>query len=182
MVKILFTWELGEGTGHTTPYIKLISQLEARGHQVSFALRSLHKAHDQFGGFKTKWYQAPLVLPRHVNVTMPINSYPKILHNNGYDNAGRLASMIAAWKNLYALIDPDLLVFDYSPTAMLAARGSRARRIAIGTGFTFLRMFAPSRVCNTKRTRSRTRANCWPLKTMYFAPSTRRCSSMSSEG
>jgi len=76
-----------------------------------------------------------MVLPRHVNVIMPINSYTKILHHAGYDLPERLAGLITAWQNLYQLIDPDIIILDYSPTAMLAARNLPAKSIAIGTGF-----------------------------------------------
>ncbi len=135
MSKILFTWELGEGTGHVTPYVELISRLVSEGHQVHFALRSLHKAHDLFSGSGVTWHQAPFVLPRHVEIIMPVDSYAKVLHHAGYDIPSRLSGLIVAWQNLYAMIDPDLIIFDYSPTAMLAARNSRAKKIAIGTGF-----------------------------------------------
>jgi len=117
------------------PYVKLISRLQKEGHEISFIMRSLHMAGEIFHGRGVKCYQGPVVLPRHVDVVMPIDSYPKILHNAGYDKASRLSGMISAWRNLIELIDPDLMVFDYSPTAMLATRDMGAGRIAIGTGF-----------------------------------------------
>lgn len=117
------------------PYVELISRLIAQGHEIHFAMRSLHKAYDIFRDNGVIWHQAPYILPRNVNVVMPIDSYTKIIHNAGYDTPGRLAGMITAWQNLYTLINPDLIVFDYSPTAMLAARNNRAKTIAIGTGF-----------------------------------------------
>ncbi|MCP3661080.1 MAG: glycosyltransferase family 1 protein [Gammaproteobacteria bacterium] len=117
------------------PYVELISRLIAQGHQVHFALRSLHKAHEIFQSSGVIWHQAPLVLPRHVDVVMPVDSYTKILHNAGYDRPDRLAGLIAAWRNLFVMIDPELIIFDYSPTAMLAARNSQAKTLAIGTGF-----------------------------------------------
>jgi hypothetical protein len=43
--------------------------------------------------------------------------------------------MAEAWRNLYDFVKPDLIVFDHSPTALLAARGCRASRAVIGTGF-----------------------------------------------
>lgn len=135
MAKILFTWELGEGTGHIMPYVELISRLTAQGHEVHFALRSLHKVYDIFHDSSVIWHQAPTVLPRHVEVILPVDSYAKVLYHAGHDKPGRLSGLFTAWQNLYALIDPDLIVFDYSPTAMLAARNSRAKTIAIGTGF-----------------------------------------------
>lgn len=135
MSKILFTWELGEGTGHIMPYVELISRLIEQGHHVHFALRSLHKVYDIFHDSSVIWHQAPTVLPRHVEVMLPVDSYSKILYHAGHDKPSSLAGLLSAWQNLYALIDPDLIVFDFSPTAMLAARTSRAKTLAIGTGF-----------------------------------------------
>ena len=135
MAKILYVWEVGAGSGHITPYVKLISRLQEKGHEIGFVLTSVHKANDFFHGSGVKWYQGPSMLPRYVNLVRPNNSYPKILHNIGYDKVSRLSGMIEAWRNLFELIDPDLMVFDYSPTAMLASRDMKAARIAIGTGF-----------------------------------------------
>ena len=135
MAKILFVWEIGAGSGHIMPYVKLISRLQEKGHEIGFVMRSLHMAGEIFHGRGVKFYQGPVVLPRYVDVIMPIDSYPKVLHNAGYDRASRLSGMISAWRNLIELIDPDLMLFDYSPTAMLATRDMDAGRIAIGTGF-----------------------------------------------
>ena len=48
------------------------------------------------------------------------------------DELGILAE---AWRYLYRQIEPDLIVFDHSPTALLAARGFPTRQALIGTGF-----------------------------------------------
>ncbi len=117
------------------PYVELISKLIAQGHEVHFAMRSLHKVYDIFGENGVIWHQAPIILPRHVEIMMPIDSFPKILHHAGHDKPERLAGLLMTWKNLYNLIDPDLFVFDYSPTAMLAARSRPGKKLAIGTGF-----------------------------------------------
>lgn len=135
MARILFTWELGEGSGHTTPYLDLIARLTTAGHEVGFALRSLHRANVQLRGLGARWYQAPYMLPRHAQVVLPVNSYARVLHNNGYDTADHLSGLVVAWRSLYQAVRPDLLVFDYSPTAMLAARDLGIPRVAVGTGF-----------------------------------------------
>jgi hypothetical protein len=43
--------------------------------------------------------------------------------------------MCEAWRQLYDFIQPDLIVFDHSPTALVAARGFPARRVVLGNGF-----------------------------------------------
>ncbi|MEY2867293.1 MAG: hypothetical protein RIQ43_1319, partial [Pseudomonadota bacterium] len=39
MANILITWEIGEGSGHIAPYLNLIKELEARGHEITFACK-----------------------------------------------------------------------------------------------------------------------------------------------
>src|SRR5207248_6193842 len=40
-----------------------------------------------------------------------------------------------AWRNLIRMVGPDLVIFDFSPTALLACRGLPVRRALIGSGF-----------------------------------------------
>lgn len=135
MAKILFTWEIGAASGHITPYINLIKILEAQGHTVYFALRELSNAHALLKDTRAIYLQAPKLTTRPGDLVHPINCYPKILNNSGYARPTELAGGIKAWKNLFSLIQPDLLVFDFSPTAMLASRELPIKRLQIGTGF-----------------------------------------------
>ncbi|MGB1884984.1 MAG: glycosyltransferase [Gammaproteobacteria bacterium] len=135
MARILFTWELGGGSGHVRPYVDIITTLLTQGHEVSFALRNLHVAQPVLGDLNVRCFQAPYLLPRFCDVVLPVDCSSKVLVNNGYDHADHLSGLIAGWRNLYEVIAPDVIIFDYSPTAMLAARNWPAGRIAIGTGF-----------------------------------------------
>ena len=89
MAKILFTWELGEGVGHMLPYVGLIKKLISEGHEVHYAIRTLHRAHELFGDLNVKFHHAPYILPRYVKVELPIYGYPKILHHAGWDTPNR---------------------------------------------------------------------------------------------
>ena len=135
MAKILFAWELGAGSGHIAPYINLVAHLEKQGHKVCFALKFLDKAHQYFQDTKVTYFQAPASFTSRGKMTKNTNSYAKILYNAGYSDVNMLTAMIQSWRNLYDIIKPDIIIFDYSPTAMLAARNFDARRVAIGTGF-----------------------------------------------
>jgi UDP:flavonoid glycosyltransferase YjiC (YdhE family) len=65
-----------------------------------------------------------------------------------------LASLVAAWRHLFELVDPDLIVFDHSPIGLLAARVHRAKRVLLGTGFC-----APPAVCPLPQLRPWVRAD-----------------------
>ena len=135
MSRIMFTWELGGGSGHISPYLDLISKLEADGHEIFYAVKQLEKVYSLMQGKQVTWFQAPTVLIHGRHQVKPVHSYAHIIHNAGFNDPYQLAGMIKAWQNLYRLVEPDLLLFDYSPTAMLAARGSGIKTIACGTGF-----------------------------------------------
>lgn len=43
--------------------------------------------------------------------------------------------MCSAWDNLYSLVRPSLILFEHSPTALLAARSYDCPKVVLGTGF-----------------------------------------------
>lgn len=81
-------------------------------------------------------FQAPIKVSPTINPIKTPLTYPHILHNSGYDHAHSLLGMVKGWRALFKAIKPDLVIFDHSPTAILAARGYSFRKLIIGTGFT----------------------------------------------
>jgi hypothetical protein len=134
MATYVFAWELGYGLGHLVNLQPLVAGLSARGHRVELALRDLSKAPALFAGQSSGTWQAPFKQQRtrHLGPTL---SFAHILFENGFCDAGELQTLGAAWRNIFRAIDPDVIVFDHSPTALLAARGMRAKRVTLGTGF-----------------------------------------------
>lgn len=135
MSKILFAWEIGEGSGHIAPYLGLIRTLEAQGHEIFFAAKNISKAQHLFKDTHVRYLQAPSMFSPAAELVNPIDSFAKILNNSGYSSIPQLASMIGAWRHLFGLIQPDLIIADYCPTAVLASRESDIPRLQIATGF-----------------------------------------------
>lgn len=135
MAKILFAWEIGEGSGHIAPYLSTIHALEAQGHEIFFAAKNISKAHHLFKSTQVRYVQSPSMLSPAGELVNPIDSFAKILNNSGYSSITQLASMIGAWRHLFSLIQPDLIIADYCPTAVLASRESGIPRLQIATGF-----------------------------------------------
>jgi hypothetical protein len=132
---ILFAWELGGGLGHITQIAPLATDLAARGHRVHVALRDLSAAATVFAGTTVQFLPGPF-RPRGVLPSFkPTVSFAHVLHNIGFGDEASLAAHASAWRNLYRFTRPDLIVFDHSPTALLAARGAPARLAVIGSGF-----------------------------------------------
>ncbi|MBE7467245.1 MAG: tetratricopeptide repeat protein [Planctomycetes bacterium] len=135
MSTVLFTWELGAGVGHMAPYREIAERLIRNGHRVVFALRDLSRSHSVFQDIGVACVQAPIKTAPIAKPILQPATYAQMLHNLGYESPGELTGLVRAWRSLFEYIQPDLTVFDHSPTAMLAARGVPTRKMVIGIGF-----------------------------------------------
>lgn len=135
-MRILFTWELGANSGHWAHIQPIAERLVESGHDVSVALRHIDAIRN---GWKPKLpidvFQSPLLSTPPLERIAEVRSYAHILNNVGYCNASRLEVGVKAWRDLFELAKPDAIVFDHSPTALLAARQLDCQHIVIGDGF-----------------------------------------------
>ena len=65
----------------------------------------------------------------------PSLNYAELLNRVGYLDVKILGGLIGAWRQLIRLVDPDLVLVDHSPTALIGARLEDVPRASIGTGF-----------------------------------------------
>lgn len=135
MANIVMCWELGGDLGHVARMKPLAEALRLRGHRVSFIVRDTLSAEKLLDPAHYRWYQAPYQNERIPDPALPTLNMSAVMHNCGFNSARALSGRVQAWRNLYALLEADLLVFDHSPTAMLAARGLGIPRVVLGTGF-----------------------------------------------
>jgi UDP:flavonoid glycosyltransferase YjiC (YdhE family) len=140
MANILFAWELGGAYGHLGRMLPVARALRERGHDVRFALRELTEAQRLLGPTGFRWYQAPLWTGRVTGLPPALN-HAELLMKFGFLNARALLGVCRAWRNLFELLAPDLVVFDYAPTALLASRGLGMARLNMASGF-----YVPPRV------------------------------------
>jgi hypothetical protein len=131
----LLCWELGSGLGHVVNLLPLARGLREAGHRVVVAMRDLPRAQQVFKCLDVTYLQAPLKRARFGDVADPPRSFPQILHDSCFDDADALQALGRGWRGIYKFVRPDLVVFDHSPVALLAARGLPARKAIIGTGF-----------------------------------------------
>lgn len=127
-------WELGANMGHIDRMLITARAMRERGHDVTFALKDLARAHGRIvrDGFPV--LQSPIWLPRMANPPRLVN-FSAVLAAGGWLDGAGLAGLLCAWRNLFDLTRPDLLVCDHAPTAMLAMRGRRVPVAAIGNCF-----------------------------------------------
>jgi UDP:flavonoid glycosyltransferase YjiC (YdhE family) len=133
MARVFCAWEFGGDLGHIRRLIPVAARLRAMGHEVSVAFRdSAHLESARAQGFET--FIAPLLRAPAMANPSP-QSFPDILLNLGFDDRRGLSGALRAWDSLYRLVQPDIVVADYAPTALVAARNAGLRRVTIGTGF-----------------------------------------------
>jgi UDP:flavonoid glycosyltransferase YjiC (YdhE family) len=140
MARIAFAWELGLSFGHAIGCAGLARSLSLRGHAIAFMFRELRQLAviPESSGYDV--FQAPTDTRMGVGEPAPA-SYADVLLGCGYRETARLAALLGGWRELMRLWRPDLVVADFAPTALLAARSLGIARVTYGNGF-----FAPPRL------------------------------------
>jgi UDP:flavonoid glycosyltransferase YjiC (YdhE family) len=141
MARVLFAWEFGGDLGHVRRLIPIARELRSMGHEPLVAFRDSAL-------LETAWsagiegFVAPLLrVPPQVSPS-PLN-FSDILLNLGFEDRHGLAGALRAWRSLFALAAPDVLVCDYAPTALFAAAAAGLARVTIGSGFSQPRLEDP---------------------------------------
>jgi UDP:flavonoid glycosyltransferase YjiC (YdhE family) len=135
MARIVYAWELGGGFGHIGAFLPLAARLRDAGHDVVFVTRDLLNAETELAARGFRYLQAPLFQGRLLGLPDPPASLAEILLRFGYFRAEHLAGLVRAWRDLFELLRPGLVVGDFSPTALLAARIAGIPAVTFGTGF-----------------------------------------------
>lgn len=147
MATIALIWELGSDYGHIGRFLPIAQALRAHGHRPVMILRDISRADEILGPHGLEYLQAPLWLPPVMGLPPALN-FTESLFLFGFLNQSGLLSIARAWRQLFGLLKPDLLVFDHAPTALLAARGLGLPRLITGNSFAvppMLNVFPPYR-------------------------------------
>jgi hypothetical protein len=115
-MKVLFGWELGGGQGHIQRLAALARTLESHGVEPVFALKSY-----KIKGMSFPWkiVCAPL-LP--FSGRSESYTFADILETFGFGNANLLRSHLQAWQSVLLEVKPSLVITDFAPGLVLAAR------------------------------------------------------------
>lgn len=135
MAHIHLAWELGGGLGHAGRLKMLALELLARGHRVTLSLRDLAHTQNVLAELDLPKFQAPVWLHQTMGLPPAQGNLAEILFQCGYLDANALNGMVAGWRALFQQLQPDLLVADYAPGAILAARTLGLRSASVGIGF-----------------------------------------------
>lgn len=129
MARFALAWELHGGADHLSSLARLARSLVARGHQVDFILRDLGVASAALGELMqhphVALWPAPIWQQPSAPLGQPTCNSVDHLMQEGYASPSGLLGLATGWRTILQALDPDLLVADHAPTALLAARGLR---------------------------------------------------------
>lgn len=135
MASFLLTWEFGSGLGHMALLEPVARGLVERGHRVVLALKNFASANRIFSVLQVELLPTPASSGSIPNRHDPISTFPQLLHNVGFGNQEDLQTLASAWQTIYRLVQPNVLVCNFSPIAMVAARRLPLKIVTLGTGF-----------------------------------------------
>lgn len=136
-MRILFANELGGGLGHAHRLAPWVHALSKRGARAVCALRDVVAPAAGLLGADTRLLQAPILLRAPLDKRVAPGSYAEILlAAAGYGNPRTLARLVQAWLDLMDLCRTQILIADFAPTAMLAARIRGIACVQLGDGYT----------------------------------------------
>jgi len=136
MAKILFTWECGAGIGHLSTYVKLIDLLIQDKHEILFLVQNVASAQKVFEAKDVQIGQAPIRKENLEGGVAPPKSYSHVLRNQGFASKDGLLGRVKSWRFIYETWKPNVIIFDHSPTAVLASHFyKKAKLVMSGNGF-----------------------------------------------
>ena len=133
MARVLIAWEFGRNLGHIARDLPLARACRDAGHEVVWAVRDLRGAARELAGEGFALLQAPLL--RSGKVDAPPINYADMLLREGYEDTAGLLAVLQGWHALMRLTSVSVVVHDYAPTALLAARALGLPAMILGSGF-----------------------------------------------
>lgn len=135
MARILCVWELGADLGHLSHLRLPIATALQLGHEVYLAARQLKRARDVLGDMPIVYLQAPFKQDVAAADQSAFLSYTHLLVHQCFSGVDELEMHVRAWRALFELVRPDLVLFEHSPTALIAAHAYSFKKVLVGHGF-----------------------------------------------
>lgn len=135
MATVLCVWEQGGNLGHLSHLRRPIEAALQLGHRVVLAARELHRVPEALAGLPIELLPAPFkqhVPPTHQSA---FQSLTHILALQCFSSVAELETYLRAWLSIFNLVQPELVLYEHSPTALIASHGQRFKKVLVGSGF-----------------------------------------------
>lgn len=134
MAVIVMNWELGADLGHVGRFMTIALHMRDRGHRPVMLLSDVTRAAPLLEPRGLEYMQAPVCVEQ-MEISSPDMNHADTLLRFGFSRPEILLRLGLQWRVAWAALKPDILMFDYAPTAMLAARGLNIPRVVMGNSF-----------------------------------------------
>jgi hypothetical protein len=137
MTRVLLAWEGGAGRGHVVTLARVaraldgIAECDAALGWMDHAAEIAPWCRQVFPGVRLPYRRAE----RKARGASPNATWADYLYDCGMGDRDRLRANVAWWLDTLARRDIGLLVGDYAPCALMAARIAGIPALAIGTGY-----------------------------------------------
>lgn len=133
----LLCWEYGAGLGHVAALRTIARALKRLGWMTTLVNPSTVSVapDDCFDDILTIPAANQLLTHTIADPDTPIASYNHAVWNFGFHSTKFVFTRLQLWNALFARIKPDLVIADFAPCALMAARGDFPT-IALGNGYT----------------------------------------------
>jgi len=131
---------MGSALGHLATFKPVIDRALAVGHRVVLVAKELDNIHVMFDIRELCLLQSPYLVTPTLS-RLPISWTESLIPR--YRSTAKFANHLAAWRSLFDVIQPDLVVYDSSPAALVASLGSHWLKWTVGNAFSMPRMDLP---------------------------------------
>lgn len=135
MATVLCVWEQGGNLGHLSNLRLPIEIALQLGHRVVLAARELHRVPEALAGLHIELLPAPFKQNVQPADQSAFFSFTHILARQCFSSVAELEMYLRAWLCIFDLVKPDLVLYEHSPTALVASRGRSFKKASVGTGF-----------------------------------------------
>lgn len=131
---ITYAWELGGNLGHFSAVEPVLAQLHRAGHCISICSPQGGAEQIARAAFPHRWYSTPrrfLASP-----TGALLGHASILrHIAGFHDESNLSVLLKNWRAIFNEFGSDIVICDFAPAAMVAARTLHVPAVAFDMGF-----------------------------------------------
>ncbi|GAB3269724.1 hypothetical protein [Parahaliea aestuarii] len=142
MANILLIWELGGASGHLANLSPWLREGARRGHRITLAAPARERARQWFADLDIDIVDAPRSAPPGRPPDGRQMSFTQImLHSLG--DAARVTPLVERWQSLFETVQPDTVIYEFAPTALIASLGGQWQKWIVGNGYTLPRADLP---------------------------------------
>jgi len=135
MARVLCVWEQGSNLGHLSHLRIPMEVAQDLGHELTLVARELHRIPEAMTGLRFGLMQAPFKQNVPNIPVASIQCYAQLLGAQCFASAQELLLYVRAWRAIFDAQRPDVVFFDHSPTAQVAAWAYGFRKVLVGSGF-----------------------------------------------